>query len=126
MTAFESHKIPCRAHGKHDSMPSGFHFARSPLSFSIDEMKRLAWELDHPQDAASHTANLMLRRDFLVEQRRRLNASIAISRPGVSRDDETFRHTRLAKDLRSVDAAFKSVTMALSALGAGGSQPFAG
>jgi hypothetical protein len=98
-------------------MASKYHSARSPLGFSIDEMRRLSYELDHPQDRTSHAANLFLRRDYLVEQRRRLNASIGITRPGVSRDDETFRHTRLAKDLKTVDAALHSVNEALASLG---------
>jgi hypothetical protein len=98
-------------------MPSKYHHARSPLSFSLDEMKRLAYELDHPSDTPSHTANLLLRRDFLVEQRRRLNAAVVITAPGASQEDDTFRHTRLAKDIRSIDAGLKNVTDALRNLG---------
>jgi hypothetical protein len=99
------------------TMASKYHSARSPLGFSIDEMRRLSYELDHPQDRRSHAANLQLRRDYLIEQKRRLNSSVGITRPGVSEDDETFRHTRLAKDIRTVDAALHSVNEALASLG---------
>jgi hypothetical protein len=98
-------------------MPSRYHAARSPLGFSLDEMKRLSYELDHPSDALSHTANLLLRRDYLVEQRRRLHGAVIIAAPGASQEDETYRHTRLAKDIRSIDAGLKGVLDALRKLG---------
>jgi hypothetical protein len=99
---------------------------RSNLTFTVAEMKRLIYELDHPSDMVSHAANLSLRRDFLVEKKRRLNCAVSICKPGATQDDEAFRHTRLAKDIRDVDAALRSVNDALNKLGSRGPQPFTG
>jgi hypothetical protein len=95
-------------------MTSRYVSLRNPLSFTMAELLRLSHELDHPLDERSHTANLCLRRDFLMERQRRLFASFRISHPGLHYDDESVRHTRLAKDIRDVEAALRSVTVALS------------
>jgi hypothetical protein len=100
---------------QHEMPPS---FSPSPLCFTPSELKRLSFELDHPVDDVSHTANLCLRRDFLNEKRRRLRAAIGILHPNGTPhpDDEATRHTRVARDVRSVDAALRTVTLALDAL----------
>jgi DNA-directed RNA polymerase subunit L len=95
-------------------MTSRYVSLRNPLSFTMAELLRLSHELDHPIDERSHTANLCLRRDYLMEKQRRLYASFRISHPGLHFDDESVRHTRIAKDLRDVEAALRSVSIALS------------
>jgi hypothetical protein len=99
---------------------------RSPLSFSMNELRTLQYELDHPVDAQSHSANLSIRHDYLVEKRRRLVQSVRIVDPHASQDDETFRHTRLARDIRDADAALRTVQKAMSQLRVGGHLPFMG
>jgi hypothetical protein len=95
-------------------MTSRYVSLRNPLSFTMAELLRLSHELDHPIDERSHTANLCLRRDYLMEKQRRLFSSFRISHPGLHYDDESVRHTRIAKDIRDVEAALRSVTVALS------------
>jgi hypothetical protein len=87
---------------------------RNPLNFTKAELLRLSHELDHPMDERSHLANLCLRRDFLMEKQRRLFASFHIAHPGLHHEDESVRHTRIARDIRDVNAALRSVTLALS------------
>jgi hypothetical protein len=95
-------------------MTSRYVSLRNPLSFTMAELLRLSHELDHPVDERSHTANLCLRRDFLMERQRRLYESFRISHPGFHHDDESVRHTRLSKDIRDTEAALRSVTVAIS------------
>jgi hypothetical protein len=95
-------------------MTSRYVSLRNPISFSMAELLRLAHELDHPVDEASHMANLRLRRDYLMEKQRRLFNSFRIAHPGLHHDDESVRHTRIAKDIRDVDAAVNSVLIAMS------------
>jgi hypothetical protein len=95
-------------------MTSRYVCLRNPLSFSMKELQRLAHELDHPTDERSHTANLVLRRDFLLERQRRLFVSFRLAHPGLHHDDESVRHTRIAKDVRDMDAALRAVTLALA------------
>jgi hypothetical protein len=92
-------------------------YTRSPLCFTPRELRHLSWELDHPTDDVSHMSNLCLRRDFLLEKRRRLNLAFSIVHGDAAHpNDEATRHTRLMKDRRDVDAALRSVTTALSNL----------
>jgi hypothetical protein len=95
-------------------MTSRYVSLRNPVSFTMAELMRLAHELDHPVDERSHIANLCLRRDYLMEKQRRLFSSFRISHPGNHFDDESVRHTRIAKDIRDVAASLRSVTLALS------------
>jgi hypothetical protein len=106
---------------------STYRARRSPLSFSQEEARQLIYELDHPLDPVSHAANLSIRRDYLVEKKRRLGASVCISYPGACQDDDAFRHTRLAKDIRNCDASIKIVNKALSELNfVGQHRPYSG
>jgi hypothetical protein len=95
-------------------MTSPYVSLRNPLNFTKAELLRLSHELDHPMDERSHLANLCLRRDFLMEKQRRLFASFHIAHPLSHHDDESVRHTRIAKDIRDVGASLRSVTLALS------------
>jgi DNA-directed RNA polymerase subunit L len=95
-------------------MSSRYVSVRNPLAFTMAELTRLSHELDHPLDERSHTANLCLRRDYLMEKQRRLFASFHIAHPGLHYEDESVRHMRIARDIREVEAALRSVTVALS------------
>jgi hypothetical protein len=97
-------------------MPVFSTYIRSPLCFSPSELRSLAYEMDHPVDEVSHAANLKLRRDFLIERRRRLRVALEMVHPGANPDDEEARHTRLSKECRDIDAAITSVNSALHTL----------
>jgi hypothetical protein len=94
-------------------MPLFSSYIRSPLCFSPAELRSLSYEMDHPVDEISHASNLKLRRDFLLERRRRLRIALAMVHPGANPDDEEARHTRLSKECRDMDAAIASVNAAL-------------